>query len=90
MLKELASLTWLHWFYTGDDFATIAETVKDQYDLDWNDQNIMDIYQVVEDVNQEYRLYGGVNTKPPNSGGLSLKSNILFFVVILVYTILNM
>ena len=90
MLIELASLTWLNWFYRGQDFVTFGKTIKDEYEyLDWNEQNIIDIYQVVEQVNQDYRLYDGVkNTKPSSNGGLALTLNLVFSVLMLVNSII--
>merc|ERR1712165_79014 len=63
MLLELASLTWLSWLYTGDDFNVLAEKVHEYHVLDWNEENIMDIYQYAEQLNQDFRLYDVDNTK---------------------------
>ena len=84
MLLKLAGMAWLSWLYKGDDFPTLAKNLNDEGQLIYNEQNIIDIYQVVEEMNQDYRLYGGVNTKPAESVGSFTKLRCLLSVLMLV------
>merc|ERR1712024_252665 len=51
MLRELAALAWLSWFYTGEPLDEFDENV-----IDWNIQNVKDILNSVENGNEDYRL----------------------------------
>jgi len=67
MLKKLAGLSWLYWLYTADDSTTFAKRVNNRNIFTGNKQNIMDIYQVVEEVNYDYRLCGGADKTNRNT-----------------------
>jgi len=84
MLLKLSGIAWYTWLYEGYDFPTLAKNLVDEDELIYNEQNIIDIYQVVEEVNQDYRLYGGVNTMAAKSAGSSTKFSHVFSIVILV------
>lgn len=55
MLKELAALTWLTWFY-GVPVNDILNKIDQS--LAWDKQNAVDIFRSVVQNNQDYRLYG--------------------------------
>jgi len=54
MLKQLAGLSWLYWFYGTPPNTIVKAAVRH---LGWDKENVIDILQAFGDANKDYQLF---------------------------------